>query len=72
MEYNFWTNIDVSLKKVYFLVVHCLRSRLSRTGAYITTVFSEVLLAKLPDQFSVHFRREGVLHQVCILIFRFK
>jgi hypothetical protein len=26
--------------------------------------YSEVLLAKLPDQFSVHFRREGVLHQV--------
>lgn len=25
---------------------------------------SEVLLAKLPEQFSVHFRREGVLHQV--------
>ena len=25
---------------------------------------SETLLAKLPDQFSVHFRREGVLHQV--------
>ena len=25
---------------------------------------SENLLTKLPDQFSVHFRREGVLHQV--------
>merc|ERR1719315_461736 len=25
---------------------------------------SEMLLTKLPDQFSVHFRREGVLHQV--------
>eukprot|EP00092_Neocalanus_flemingeri_P014477 GFUD01015622.1.p1 GENE.GFUD01015622.1~~GFUD01015622.1.p1 ORF type:complete len:1754 (-),score=538.42 GFUD01015622.1:509-5770(-) len=25
---------------------------------------SEMLLNKLPDQFSVHFRREGVLHQV--------
>ena len=25
---------------------------------------SETLLTKLPDQFSVHFRREGVLHQV--------
>ena len=25
---------------------------------------SETLLAKLPDLFSVHFRREGVLHQV--------
>jgi hypothetical protein len=28
-------------------------------------IVSEVLLAKLPEQFSVHFRREGVLHQVC-------
>ena len=27
---------------------------------------SETLLTKLPDQFSVHFRREGVLHQVLI------
>ena len=25
---------------------------------------SETLLTKLPEQFSVHFRREGVLHQV--------
>ena len=25
---------------------------------------SETLLTKLPDQFSVHFRRKGVLHQV--------
>ena len=25
---------------------------------------SEMLMTKLPDQFSVHFRREGVLHQV--------
>ena len=25
---------------------------------------SENLLTKLPDQFSVHFRRKGVLHQV--------
>jgi hypothetical protein len=33
-------------------------------GFELYAVFSEVLLAKLPDQFSVHFRREGVLHQV--------
>ena len=25
---------------------------------------SETLLTKLPEQFGVHFRREGVLHQV--------
>ena len=25
---------------------------------------SETLLTKLPDQFSVHFRREGILHHV--------
>ena len=30
---------------------------------------SELLLQKMPDEFGVHFRREGVLHQVSILIF---
>jgi len=25
---------------------------------------SEILLQKMPDEFGVHFRREGVLHQV--------
>ena len=25
---------------------------------------SELLLQKMPDEFGVHFRREGVLHQV--------
>ena len=26
---------------------------------------SEILLQKMPEEFGVHFRREGVLHQVC-------
>ena len=30
---------------------------------------SELLLQKMPDEFGVHFRREGVLHQVLIFIF---
>ena len=29
---------------------------------------SELLLSKMPDEFGVHFRREGVLHQVIIFI----
>ena len=29
---------------------------------------SELLLQKMPDEFGVHFRREGVLHQVIITI----
>ena len=28
---------------------------------------SELLLQKMPDEFGVHFRREGVLHQVKLL-----
>lgn len=26
---------------------------------------AEILMEKLPDVFGVHFRREGVMHQVC-------
>jgi E3 ubiquitin-protein ligase TRIP12 len=30
----------------------------------IIMLLSEILLQKMPEEFGVHFRREGVLHQV--------
>jgi len=30
----------------------------------VGALLSEILLQKMPEEFGVHFRREGVLHQV--------